>query len=120
DQKRGSFLGEEETPLYTPTSDERILAMLAHILTIVGSFIPPLVIYLLKKDESPFVASHARESLNFQITLFIVVVILALTIIGILFIWFVGIIDLILVIVATVRASDNKLYRYPFTIRLIK
>ena len=120
DQKRGSFLGEEETPLYTPTSDERILAILAHILTIVGSFIPPLVIYLLKKDESSFVASHARESLNFQITVFIVIVILALTIIGILFIWFVGIIDLVLVIVATVRASDNKLYRYPFTIRLIK
>ena len=120
DQQSSSFLGKEETQLYTPTSDERVLAMLAHILTIVGSFIPPLVIYLLKKDESPFVAAHARESLNFQITVFIVIVILALTIIGILFIWFVGIIALVLVIVATVRANDSKLYRYPFTIRLIK
>ena len=120
DQQRGSFLGKEETPLYTPTSDERVLAILAHILTIVGSFIPPLVIYLLKKDQSSFVADHARESLNFQITIFIIIVILALTIIGILLIWFVGILDLVLVIVATVRASDSKLYRYPFTIRLIK
>jgi len=120
DQQRGSFLGKEETPPYTPTSDERILAILAHILTLVGSFIPPLVIYLLKKDESSFVAAHARESLNFQITVFIVIVILAITIIGVLFIWLVGVIDLVLVIVAAVRASDNKLYRYPFTIRLIK
>jgi len=120
DQQRGSFLGKEETPPYTPSNDERTLAILAHILTLVGSFIPPLVIYLIKKDESSFVAAHARESLNFQITVFIAVVILTILIIGILFIWLVGVIDLVLVIVATIRASDNKLYRYPFTMRLIR
>ena len=120
DQQRSSFLGQEETPLYVPTNDERILAILAHILTLVGSFIPPLVIYLLKKDESSFVATHARESLNFQITIFIIIVILTITIFGILLIWFVGIIDMVLVIVATIRASENKLYRYPFSIRLVK
>jgi len=119
DQQRGSFLGKEETPLYNPDNDERTLAILSHILTLMGSFIPPLVIYLIKKDESSFVAAHARESLNFRITMFIVIVILAITIIGFLFIWLVGVVDLVLVIVASVRASDNKLYRYPFTIRLI-
>jgi len=90
DQQRGSFLGKEETPPYTPTSDERILAILAHILTLVGSFIPPLVIYLLKKDESSFVATHSRESLNFQITIFIIIFILTITIFGILLIWLVA------------------------------
>jgi uncharacterized Tic20 family protein len=79
-----------------------------------------LIIYLVKKDESPFVASHAKESLNFQITMFIICVALVLTLIGILLLWFVGIVSLILVIVATIKASDGKLYRYPFSIRLIR
>ena len=119
-QPTNSFLGQEENPLYTPNSDERTLAILSHILTIVGGFIPPLIIYLIKKDESTFVTAHARESLNFQITLMIIFIILAITVIGILFFWLVGIIDLILVIIATIRASDNKLYRYPINIRFIK
>jgi uncharacterized Tic20 family protein len=119
-QPTNSFLGREEEPMYTPTSDERTLAVLAHILTLVGGFIPPLIIYLIKKDESAFVAAHARESLNFQITLMIIFIILAILIIGILFLWLVGLIDLILVVVATIRASENKLYRYPFNIRLVK
>ena len=119
-QPSNSFLGKEEDPLYTPTSDERTLAILAHILTLVGGFIPPLIIYLIKKDESAFVAAHARESLNFQITLIIIFIILAILIIGILFLWLVGVLDLVLVVVATIRASENKLYRYPFNIRLVK
>ena len=45
-----NLLGDDFTPAVTPTSDERTLAILAHILTIVSSFIAPLVIYLLKKD----------------------------------------------------------------------
>ncbi|HTQ63459.1 MAG TPA: DUF4870 domain-containing protein [Puia sp.] len=119
-QSANSFLGREEDPMYTPTNDERTLAILAHILTLVGGFIPPLIIYLLKKDESAFVAAHARESLNFQITMMIIFIILAILIIGILFIWVAGLLDLVLVVVATIRASENKLYRYPFNIRLIK
>jgi uncharacterized Tic20 family protein len=82
--------------------------------------IPPLVIYLLKKDESAYIAEHAKESLNFQISLAIYMAILFITIIGILFMWLVGIFALIVIIVATIKASDNKLYRYPLTIRFIK
>jgi uncharacterized Tic20 family protein len=118
-----SLLGTEEQPPYQPDSDERILAILSHILTIVGSFIPPLVIYLIKNRDSGYVADHARESLNFQITLivlFIISSILAVLIIGLLFIWLLGFLDLVLVIVAAIRASESKLYRYPFNLRLIK
>ena len=107
-------------PLAVPTSDERTLAILSHVLTIVAGFLAPLIIYLIKKDESPFVTAHARESLNFQLTMAIAVIVLFLTIIGILLIWVLGIYILVLVIVATVKASENKLYRYPFTIRFIK
>jgi uncharacterized Tic20 family protein len=114
------FLGTEEQPLLPPTSDERTMAMLSHVLCLVVWLFPPLVIYLLKKDESAFVAAHAKESLNFQITISLVTILLLISIVGILLLWLVGIVYVILVIVATIKASDKKLYRYPFTIRLIK
>jgi uncharacterized protein len=114
------ILGTDESPVIPPTSDEKTLALLAHVLTFVFPLLAPLIIYLLKKDESSFVAYHAKESLNFQITLFIVCVILFITIIGILLLWVVGIIGVVLVIVATIRAAEGKLYRYPLCIRLIK
>ena len=115
-----SYLGTEETPVIPPTSDEKNIALLSHVITLVSAFLGPLIIYAIKKDESTFVASHAKESLNFQITIFLVVILLCITIVGILLIWFVGIISLVFVIIATIRASEGKLYRYPFSIRLIK
>jgi len=107
-------------PDYVPTSDEKTMAVLSHILTIVAPILAPLIIYLVKKNESRFVESHAKESLNFQITVAIIIIILFITIIGILIAWIVGIISLVLVIIATIRASEGKLYKYPFSIRLIK
>ena len=115
-----SFLGTEEQPLYTPNSDEKSMGMLSHLLAIFFGFLAPLIIYLVKKDESSFVAYHAKESLNFQITLLIICFVLFITIVGILLLWLVGIAALVLVIVATIRAAEGRLYRYPFTIRLIK
>ncbi len=119
-QTTSSLLGTDQEPPYVPTSDERTMAILSHILNFFAPFLAPLVIYLLKKDESKFVEWHAKESLNFQITLFIISVVLILTVVGILFLWFVGIADAVLLIVASVKASENKLYRYPLNIRLIK
>jgi uncharacterized protein len=115
-----SFLGTEMQPDYVPTSDEKTMAVLSHILTLVAPILAPLIIYLVKKNESKFVEWHARESLNFQITIAIIIIILFITIIGILIAWIVGIISLVLVIIATIRASEGKLYKYPFSIRLIK
>ena len=115
-----SFLGTEETPVIPPTSDEKTMALLSHVLTVVASFLAPLIIYVVKKDESAFVSAHAKESLNFQITVALIVIILCITIIGILLVWLVGIASLVLVIVATIRASEGKLYKYPVSIRFIK
>src|ERR1700761_2546341 len=114
-----------EYPLSTPTSDERTLAILAHVLSIVpgiGIF-GPLVIYLIRRDGPAFVTENAKESLNFQITVYICYVIgwilmvigIGLLIVGAL--WFV---NLILVIMAAVQVSENKIYRYPLNMRLIK
>lgn len=119
-EQQNSFLGTEEQPIIPPTSDEKTMGILSHILTLVAGFIAPLIIYLVKKDESKFIAEHAKESLNFQITLTIVCVLLFITIIGILLVWIIMIAALILVIIATIRASEGKLYKYPLTIRLIK
>ena len=114
------YLGTDETPDYIPTGDERTMAILVHVLSIFFWFIPSLVVYLLKKDESKFIAYHAKEQLNFQITISIVYLLLVVTLIGLLFIWIPGIVALILCIVAAIKASDMKLYRFPLTLRLIK
>lgn len=122
-QPSNSFLGREEQPLYTPTSDERTMAILSHVLCLVVFFWAPLIIYLVKKDDSKFVAEHAKESLNFQISLVIygiISAILIFVIIGIFLLWALYILSIILIIIATIRASESKLYRYPFCIRLIK
>jgi uncharacterized Tic20 family protein len=115
--QNSSLLGTESDPGYVPTSDERTIALLSHVLCFVVGILAPLIIYLVKKDESPYVAAHAKESLNFQITFWIVFCLVFLTVIGI---FVVGIFATILVIVATIRASEGKLYRYPFTIRFVK
>jgi len=117
---QSSLLGRDEMPPVTPTSDEKTLALISHIVTLVSQFIAPLIIYLIKKDESSFVAAHAKESLNFQLTILIICILLIVTVLGILLLWIVGIYVFVLVIVATIRASEGKLYRYPFTIRFIK
>lgn len=115
-----NFLGTEEQPLVAPTSDERTMAILCHVLCIIVWLFAPLIIYLIKKDESSFITAHAKESLNFQITVFIISMILLISVVGILLLWLVGILSMVLIIVATIKASEGKLYRYPFTIRLIK
>jgi uncharacterized Tic20 family protein len=118
--ENSSILGQDTQPATPPTQDEKTLGLLSHIITFISAFLGPLIIYLIKKDESSFVSAHAKESLNFQITLAIVSIILFISIIGILLLWAIGIIDVILVVVATIKASEGKLYRYPFSIRLIK
>src|ERR1700722_11771751 len=111
----------EEYPLFTPTSDDRVLAMLSHLLAIIGGLglFAPLIIWLVKKDDpnAAFVTENAKESLNFQITVIILAVIcvvLALVLIGILLLWALGIANMVLVIIASIRSNEGKIYRYPF------
>ncbi len=115
-----SLLGTDELPPVVPTSDEKTMALIAHIVTLVSNFIAPLVIYLIKKDESAFVTAHAKESLNFQLTVFVVAIILVITIVGIFLLWILALYALVLVIIGTIRASEGKIYRYPFSIKFIK
>jgi uncharacterized Tic20 family protein len=111
-----------------PDAGERQMAMLAHLSALAGFVIPfgniagPLVMYLVKREESEFVADQAREALNFQITVTIAVMISAVLIfllIGLVLLPIVGIAWLVLTIVAAVKANEGTRYRYPFTLRLV-
>ncbi|MEJ7766211.1 MAG: DUF4870 domain-containing protein [Chitinophagaceae bacterium] len=118
-QTNQNYISSDEH-VYMPSSDERTMAILAHLLTFVSSILSPLIIYLIKKDESKYVAQHAKEALNFQITAILVSILLTITVVGILLLWLVGLGVFICVIVATVKASENKMFRYPLSIRFIK
>jgi uncharacterized Tic20 family protein len=118
-----TILGSDEPALSTPTSEEKTMAVLSHVLCIVAGFLAPLIIYLVKKDESSYVAEHAKESLNFQLTMLIAYIvswILIFILVGFFLLFLLGIANLVLVIIATIRASENKLYKYPFSIKFVK
>lgn len=110
-------------PAATGQNNDRNIAVLAHVGGILFGFIPALIIWLMKKDESPYVAAQSKEALNFQLFIalcFLVSAILIFLLIGILLIWLVWLTDIIFCIIAAVKASGGENYRYPLTLRLIK
>ncbi len=112
------------------TKDDKTWGMLCHLLTFCGligipfgNILAPLVIWLIKKTESEFVDYNGREALNFQISLTIYAIVtgaLCFVFIGFLLIPVILIADIVLTIMATVKANNGELYKYPLTIRLIK
>ena len=112
-----------------PTKDERTWAMLSHFSALCmfifpfGNILAPLIIWLIKKDEMPFVEDQAKEVLNFQISMtiyFIGSIILIIILIGIPILIGLGIFNIIITIIAGIKANDGKSYRYPINLRLIK
>jgi uncharacterized Tic20 family protein len=104
-------------------SNDRNMAVLAHLGGILFGFIPSLIIWLVKKDESPFVDAAAKEALNFQIFIaicYFISVILMIAIIGVLLIFIVWIADITFCIIAGVKTANGEIYKYPVTLRLIK
>src|ERR1700716_1714121 len=98
----------------TSSSDVRMWNVLCHATALAGFFVPwaghilgPLIVWLAKRNDSPEIDQHGKESLNFQISMLIYNVIA-------------GVLCLVLVIISSIQASEGKFYRYPITIRLIK
>lgn len=88
-----------------------------------GNLIGPLVVWLIKKNDYPLVDEQGKESLNFQLSMTIYSIIAGLLyfiFIGFLLLAVLVIVDLILVIKASVRTSNGREYRYPYTIRFLK
>ena len=116
-----------------PTSEERNWALASHIGTIVAAwfamgFIAPLIVMLVKGNDSAYVRKHAVESLNFQISLLIYIVagflitlvtfgIGALVVVPVAIV--VGVFALVVIILATVRAANGEDYRYPLCLRFV-
>ncbi|MFH0790822.1 MAG: DUF4870 domain-containing protein [Candidatus Omnitrophota bacterium] len=102
--------------------NNRGLAMACHLLGLAG-FLGPLIIWLIKKDTSPLVNIHGKESLNFQLSILIYSLIAwvsALILIGFLLMPAVAIFNIVMVIIAAVKTNKGEDFRYPLCIRLIK
>lgn len=113
----------------TPDKDARLWGMLCHLTAFAGFIIPfgsilaPLVVWLIKKDEMPFVNDQGKESINFQITVLIAAIIcgvLMLIDIGFLLIFALAIYAIVMVIIAAIKANEGTAYRYPYSLRLVK
>ena len=112
-----------------PNKQARTFGMLCHLLALAGfigipfgNIIGPLVMWLMKKDDFAFVNDQGKEALNFQITMIIAGIVAALSMlvfIGIILLPAVLIVNLVFVIIATLKANEGQYYRYPFAIRLI-
>jgi uncharacterized protein len=109
--------------------DENMWAMFCHLSALSGFIIPfgniigPLVIWMIKKDEFALVNDQGKEALNFQISMTIyllVSVVLILILVGILFLIGLAIFDVIVTIIAMVKANEGVAYRYPLCIRFVK
>ena len=124
-------MSEESMPPMeiTPSKDERTWAMLSHFSALCmfifpfGNILAPLIIWLIKKDEMPFVEDQAKEVLNFQISMiiyFIISAILCVVLIDIPITIGLGIFNVIMTIIAAISANDGKSYRHPMNLKLIK
>ncbi len=136
------------------TNETRTWSMLCHLSALLmlffswGAVAGPLIVWLIKRNESSEVDDQGKESLNFQITVYIICLALSIVLgllmfgtIGFGALWgspfafaggvaggfglvgilgIVRLIDIILVVVASIRANNGVTYRYPFNIRFIK
>jgi len=116
-------------PASAPTENERTWGMLAHLSALVGLILPmignilgPLSVSIARGDRSPFVAAHAKEALNFNITVTLAAVVCAvlmLVFVGFLLLCALFIVWLVMTLVAAIRASEGTAYRYPFALRFV-
>jgi uncharacterized Tic20 family protein len=113
-----------------PTETDRTWAMLAHlsalaglVVWIAGCVLGPLAVWISRRDQTAFVAEHAREALNFNITVALAAVVcllLMLVFVGFILGAALFIAWLVLTLIAAIKASEGAPYRYPISLRLIK
>jgi Uncharacterized protein conserved in bacteria len=120
----------------TPTAsgDDKTIAVLAHLSPIIAlvltagwlSWLGPLIVWLIWRDKSPLVRTAAATSFNFNITIWIAIVIgwiLAFTLVLLpvsLLLWFVpGILQIVFSIMGALRASRGEPFKYPLQIPIL-
>lgn len=126
----------------TVSIQERNWGMFAHLSIFLGFIIPfgsiiaPFIIWQSKKQSFTFAAEHAKEALNFQISLWIYLILgiiigivhvltngndgELLIVLGILIFLLEMIYNIIITIIAALKASNGQFFRYPLSIRFIR
>ena len=102
-----------------PNTDSKNLAAITHIGAIFFAFLAPLLMYIVKSEDT-FIKETAKEGLNFAITVLLVYIVLGVTIIGISLMPVLWLITVILYVIAAKTATEGQVYRFPFTWRLIQ
>lgn len=107
---------------------QRTWAAFVHLSALSGALIPfghligPFVLWLLKRNDAPFLDAQGKEAINFQLSITLygaIATALAFVLIGFLLLYVLLFFWLIVIIVASVKASDGVAFRYPFTIRFL-
>ena len=113
-------------PALAYSSSDRLWSVLCHLSYFFGfallAFLFPMTVYLVMKPDSPYVTHHAREALNFHLSLllyFVCCVPLCLIAVGVPLIAAVAVLGVVCSIVAAVKASKGELYQYPATIHFV-
>jgi uncharacterized Tic20 family protein len=89
----------------------------------IGFLLGPLVVWLVKKNDNPFIDEQGKEAVNFQLTMFLAALvsgILIFVIIGFFFLIVVAIIATVLPIIGAIKSSEGEHFKYPFALRLVK
>ncbi len=98
-------------------------ALLGVLLHFPGHLLGPLIVWLIKRGESPEIDAQGKEAVNFQISMLIyeaVALVFCLILVGFVFLAILWVLNAVFVIIAAIHASDGKFYRYPMTIRFIQ
>ena len=128
----GENQGKQDVSAEQPeiSKDARMWAMFCHlaglagcVIPVVGNIVGPLILWQIKKEDFPFVDEHGKEAVNFQISMSLYALItipLFFICVGPFLLAAVGIVDLVFLLIAAVKANNGYHYRYPLTIRFIK
>ncbi len=117
---------KQETQI--PNQDVRSWAMLAHLTALSGYLIPfghligPIIIWSFKRETDSFIDIQGKEAINFQISITIYAVILgvlSIVLIGLILLPVLFVIHLVFIVIASVKANQGEVYRYPLTIRFV-
>ena len=113
---------EEDASAGETVDGDTTLAALSHASALVASFLGPLLFLVLADDDDELVKRNAKNSLNFQIIVLVALVVaglLSFVFIGILLLPLIGLIDVVLVLMATVKANEGEVYSYPYTPKIL-
>jgi uncharacterized Tic20 family protein len=117
-------VNESSAPAQTTTSNpDTGTAAIVHLLAIFTSFVGPLIMYLIYKDKpetSAFLRSHIMNCLNFQLIAGLASIVATFTIVFSFLTLIIWPIAVILEVIALLAANQNKEYKYPIDVQLVK